>query len=417
MVLARLSFALTSRLAVLILVACATAAAQPSTDWPARIKQLVDRGHVELALSVSEDWIKIYPRDLDARSWHARLLAWSRHWGEAELEYRSLLESAPEDSDLLLDLAHLFTWQKRYLEALGLAEHACTVVPKRGDCDLERARILRLMGRHSEARKEYQKLFDSAVAPEESKLALAELSEAARHKLQIGATADFLNYTDNAGSAGASLDSRWNERWSSLAAVAHHNRFGQAATLIEVAATYRLTSADAVTLGGGTAGDQGIVPRAQVQFEYGHGFRLRGERAVRGVEATWQQSWLWYRGARVLSLTPAATLYLPRECEWLLRLSITRLDLPGPRRSWMPSGLTRLTFPIHRTLTGHVQFSTGSENFGTLDQVLFHSTRTVGGGLRIRLTPRQEIITFLQYQSLAPGRSQTGLGIAYALRL
>lgn len=168
-------------------------------------------------------------------------------------------------------------------------------------------------------------------------------------------------------------------------------------------------------MGGGAAGDQGIAPRVQAQFEYGHGFHLPAQGFLRGVEAGYQQRWLWYRGARALSLAPTSVLYLPKDWTWLFRLSMTQLSLSS-QKSWKPAGLTRLTFPIHRALTGHLLFANGMENFGTVDQVLWSATRTVGGGLRVRLVNRQELLTFVEYQRLAAGRSQTGLGIVYALR-
>src|SRR5437879_9470336 len=86
--------------------------AQPSADWPARIKTLADSGRLDQAMAVTEEWMRAYPQDLDAKGWHARLLAWSHHWPEAETEYRALLDRSPENSDLLLDLAHLLAWQK-----------------------------------------------------------------------------------------------------------------------------------------------------------------------------------------------------------------------------------------------------------------------------------------------------------------
>ena len=391
--------------------------AQPSAGWPARIKALADSGRLDQAMAVTDEWMRAFPQDLDAKSWHARLLAWSHYWPEAETEYRALLDRSPENSDLLLDLAHLLMWQKRYVESLHAVDDACKASPDRPDCDLERARVLRRLGRTKEARAEYKTVLEKGIAVEESKAALEALTQAASHELRVGGTADLMSYTDNAGSAEVSLQSRWNERWRSAGALTRYSRFRQMATAFEGSVTYRLTGADALTLGGGTAGDQAIVPRAQAQLEYGHGFHLPPQGFLRGVEATYQQRWLWYRGARVLGSAPAAILYLPKDWNWLVRLSINRLDLAGASRSWKPSALTRLTFPIRRGLTGHVLVATGTENLGTVEQLLWSRTRTAGGGLRIRVAHRQELIMFVQYQHLAPGRSQTGVGVAYAFRL
>jgi len=379
-------------------------AAQQPADWPETIKALVDQGHPEQALAVTDAWIRAYPEDLDAKAWHARLLAWTQRWPEAEAEFKALLERSPDDTDLLLDLARLLKWQQRYDESLRMLERACRASPAPPDCNLERERLVQLLG---ETRDSAASQKVAAPAPERSR--------AARHELRIGGTADLMSYTDNAGSAAVSLDSRWNKRWGSVASITHYDRFGQAATSYEGNVTYRFTGADALTLGGGTAGDQGIVPRLQLQFDYDHGFRLPGKGFLRGVEADYQQRWLWYQGAHALNLSPGAILYLPKDWRLLLRAGMTRLALTS-QTAWKPSAVTRLTFPIRRALSGEVLVATGTENFGTVDQVLWHSTRTVGGGLRVRLATKQELIPFLQQQRFAPGKSDTSLGITYGFR-
>lgn len=190
--------AFAGRLVLLALTVCLPLPAQPPADWPVRIKSLVDHGHPDQAMAVAEEWMRAYPQDLDARAWHARLLAWSHHWPEAEAEYKSLVELSPEDSDLLMDLAHLLAWQKRYEESLQTVERACMASPGRADCDLERARLLRRLGRTRESRAKYKAMLEKGVAVEESKAALAELTPAASHELRIGGTADLMSYTDNA---------------------------------------------------------------------------------------------------------------------------------------------------------------------------------------------------------------------------
>jgi hypothetical protein len=84
--------------------------------------------------------------------------------------------------------------------------------------------------------------------------------------------------------------------------------------------------------------------------------------------------------------------------------------------SWSRSGQTRLEFPIHPRYTGQVFFASGSENFGTLDQVLFRASRSTGSGLKVRLAPGQEIGALIGYQWIAGGRSQIGTGVTYAIR-
>jgi hypothetical protein len=386
---------------VLCLSILSAAAAQESPDWPARIREQVKQGSLDRAMEVAEEWIRAYPQDLDAIAWHARLLAWSQRWTEAEAEYRSLLLSSPADPDVLVDLAHLLTWQKRYAEALEVIERACAARPGRSDCGVEQARVLRLMG----------------SASEESAAATGELTDAARHQVRMGGNADFLSYSGRGGSAGASLNSRWNDQWRSTEAVTRYYRYGQAATSFEGSATYRFTPNDALTAGAGTAGNQGIVPRVQGQLEYGHGFRLAPRRAVRGIEATFAQRWMRYRDARVASLSPAAILYLPKDWNWMFRLSMSRISINGFQPNWKPAGLTRLTFPLHGAVIGNLVFATGTENLGTLDRLLWGSTRAAGGGVRIRLAAGQELITFLELRRFSGSQSQKSFGLAYAFRL
>jgi hypothetical protein len=386
---------------VLCLSFLSTAAAQQSTDWPARIREQVKQGSLDRAMVVAEEWIRAYPQDLDAMAWHARLLAWSQRWTEAEAEYRTLLQKLPVDPDVLMDLAHLLTWQKRYAEALEVIERACTAQSERSDCSVEQERVLRLMSGTSE---------ESGRAP-------GELSDVTRHEVRVGGNTDFLSYSGRGGSAGVSLNSRWNDQWRSSEAVTRCYRYGQAATSFEGSATYRFTPNDALTAGVGTAGNQGIVPRAQGQLEYGHGFRLAPGRAVRGIEATFAQRWMRYRDARVASLSPGAILYLPKDWNWMFRLSMNRISINGFQPNWKPAGLTRLTFPLHRSLTGNLVFAMGTENLGTLDRLLWGSTRAAGGGVRIRLASGQELITFLELRHFSGSQSQTSFGLAYAFRL
>lgn len=388
--------------------------AEPPADWPARIRGLVDSGRMSEAVRVAEEWMAAYPQDLDARAWHARLLAWSHRWPEAEAEYRLLLSRSPGDADVLFDLARLLAWQRRYAESREIEQHACAVRHTEPDCDVAEARALKMLGRRREAREKYKALLENGMAVEESRASLDELS--ASHEVRVGGETDLLSYAGNAASGGVSIDSRWNDRWRSSGGVTRYSRFGETATAFEGSATYRLSGHDSLSVGGGSAGEQGIVPRAQAQFEYGHGFRL-AESLLRGIETDYQQRWLWFRGARVLRVGPAATLYFPKNWSWAVRLADNRIDLAGSQRKWKPAAMTRLTFPIRKAVSGNLVFSAGTENLGTADQLRWSATRSVGGGLRIRVASRQELIPLVEYQQLAPGRSQTSLGFAYAFRL
>jgi hypothetical protein len=66
---------------------------------------------------------------------------------------------------------------------------------------------------------------------------------------------------------------------------------------------------------------------------------------------------------------------------------------------------------------GNLVFATGTENLGTLDRLLWGSTRAAGGGVRIRLAAGQELITFLELRRFSGSQSQKSFGLAYAFRL
>src|SRR5439155_23721946 len=105
-------------LALVLIFCCSLPGwAQQFIDWQGRIRELVAQQRIDQALMVSEQWLGAVPQDLEARGWHARLLAWSNRWSEAETEYREVLKSAPGDNDILLGLADVLTWQKRTNEA------------------------------------------------------------------------------------------------------------------------------------------------------------------------------------------------------------------------------------------------------------------------------------------------------------
>ena len=81
------------------------ALAQQSNDWQAQVRQLVAGKEIAGALSVAEKRLQEAPQDLEARGWRARLLSWMGRREEAEAEYRRVLLSAPNDTDVLQGLA------------------------------------------------------------------------------------------------------------------------------------------------------------------------------------------------------------------------------------------------------------------------------------------------------------------------
>ncbi len=402
-----------SVMAFCLLLLCPRGLSQEA-PWAERIRALVNRNQLDQAMSLVDEWIKAFPEDLDARGWHARIQAWTNHWSEAESEYRALLLRTPEDVDLMAGLADVLTWQKRYREALPLLQHACSLAPERNDCRLQLARLQQKMGLAREAVASYRDVLARDRESRDARAGLAQLREDARHELRIGFEAGLLNYAQDAGTLTASLRSRWSGRWSSHAAVSHFRRFGETATRFDANATLCFGSKNAVTVGGAAAHDRGVIPRSEAQFVYDRGFDVSADGPIRGIEAFYQQRWVWYRSARLLALSPGAIVYLPAGWEWLVQFSETRSSLSAGGINWKEGGWTRLVFPVAGRVTGYALFGIGTETLGLVDQMRELPARSWGGGLRIRVNSDQELHAYALYQRLSRGQAETGIGMSYA---
>src|SRR5262245_23171353 len=126
-----------------------------SADWQEHVRRLVLQEELAKALLVTEDRLADHPEDLEARGWRARLLAWTHRWNESEIEYRTILESAPHDIDILLGLADLLTWQGRSSESIVFLNRAAVLDPSRNDVQLRRGRAFHTLGRTAEAGAAY----------------------------------------------------------------------------------------------------------------------------------------------------------------------------------------------------------------------------------------------------------------------
>ena len=225
-----------------------------------------------------------------------------------------------------------------------------------------------------------------------------------------------LNYAQDAYTVATALQSRWNEHWSSQAEVSQFRRFGENATRIDADATLRFGSKNAITVGGAAARDAGIIPKSEARFNYDRGFNISASGPIRGVEARYQQRWVWYRDARLLVLSPEAILYFPRDWAWLVQISATRSHFSAAGIDWRPGGWTRLSVPVSSKVTGHVLFGIGTESFGLIDQIHEFSAHTWGGGFCVHLASRQEINAYARYQSRSKGQAETSIGMNYAFR-
>jgi tetratricopeptide (TPR) repeat protein len=128
-------------------------------DWQLRIRQLVQQQDLASALVVAEARLGEHPEDLEARGWRARLLAWTNRWNESEIEYQAVLQSAPHDTDILVGLADLLSWQGRRAEAIAYLNQASVLDAGRNDVHLRRGRLLHALGRQAEAGAAYALVF------------------------------------------------------------------------------------------------------------------------------------------------------------------------------------------------------------------------------------------------------------------
>ena len=389
--------------------------AQAGEDWQSRVRDCVSNKNLPAALAIVEQRLHAAPDDLEARGWHGRVLAWSGKWQAAESEYRYVLRQAPNDADILTGLTDVLIWQQRWEEALLVLDQASALEPHRADVLTRQGRVLRSLHRTKESQASYRKALLADPGNAEAKQGLDSLRPEPRHELRVGSDNDVFNFSDAAFSQGISLSSKWNSRWSTSFAQTFYQRFGEDAAQFSGAGTWRFTKNNALTAGGAVAHDSGVIARAQAFFEIGRGFRVSHEGIVRGIEASYQQRWLWFADARVLALTPALTVYLPNDWTWSFSITPARSRFPLTSAAWQTSGLTRVSFPLVHRLTANAFYAVGTEDFAVQDQIGSFSARTIGGGTRFQINSRQDLIGYVASQNRSQGRSQTSLGLSYGI--
>jgi hypothetical protein len=133
------------------------------------------------------------------------------------------------------------------------------------------------------------------------------------------------------------------------------------------------------------------------------------------MEASYQQHWFWYRGAHVLTIGASEMFYLPRDWTWTITTTGARSGFDRTSVEWVPSGSTKLGFPVLKRLAGNIFFAVGSETFAQVDQIGRFSARTYGGGLRCRITEKQDINGYVSSQDRSQGRSQNSFGFNYGI--
>lgn len=367
------------------------------------------------ALVIVNKRLSLAPDDLEALAWHARILSWQGDWERAENEYRAVLSHHPADVDVLLGLADVLIWQQKFEMALEPIDRAARAGASRIDILRRRAHCLTALGRRREASAVYREWLAVDPSNAEAKSALGHGERETRHELRIGNDTDFFNYTGTASAETSTLRSRWNSRWTTVFGGSFYQRFGADARKVNGAVTIGLDAHNYVTLGGAVANQQDVISRYDQSFAYGRGFALRAA-FIRGLEVSAEERSLWFTSSQVTLVGGSLILYLPRDWQWSLGTYGVRSRFESAGSAWSPSGTTRLSFPITRRVGGHVSFALGSEDYSNIDQIGRFSAHTYGGGVRVHLTSSQEVSLNGAWQNRTQNRTQTSMGVSYAVR-
>jgi thioredoxin-like negative regulator of GroEL len=78
-------------------------------------------------------------------------------FSQAETLYRAYLDHFPTDQDILIKLAKLLSWEKKYNESIQIYQEILTRDPKNIQVRRQYARVLMWMGKHEEAALEMKK--------------------------------------------------------------------------------------------------------------------------------------------------------------------------------------------------------------------------------------------------------------------
>jgi tetratricopeptide (TPR) repeat protein len=399
-------------LAIVSLVASAAWSQQDASDWQEQVRDEVHVHRLDAALALVDQQLRNNASDLEARGWRARLLAWQGHWALAQAEYRRVLDQAPTDTEILCGLADVLLWQGKLQDALRVIDHARAIGPGQAEILLRRARILRALRSTPDAKNQYRELLRLDPANQEARNELRGLAAETKHELRLGSEGSTFNYTTPAEDEVVLLTSHWTSRFTTAFNSGFYQRFGQLAGNLVGSGSYRITKTNWLTLGGAFANHQEIIPENEAFFEYGHGLAF-SNRWVKGVEASYQQHWFWYQGAHVLTLSGTQLYYLPKDWTWFFSVTGARSGFTGTSVGWVPSGYSRLGFPLYRILSGNVTFANGTENFAAIDQIGHFSARTFAGGLKYRLAWNQDISGYAALQKRTGGETQNSFGMSY----
>ena len=240
-----------------------------------------------------------------------------------------------------------------------------------------------------------------------------------RHELRFGQDNDLFNFTSANQDGWASLVSQWTPHWATSLAGSFYNRSGIRAGKFSGAITGRLNHWGALTVGGATGRDNGVIPKSEAFFDLDHGWKVSETNVLRGLEFVYGQHWYWYQASRILTLNGTTIVYLPRDLTLSLGATGARSSFSGTGPEWRPSGISKLGFPLvnwgEKRLSGNIFFAVGTEDFAEVDQIGRFASQTYGGGLRFQLNARQDVTGFASYQKRTGDKTDTSFGLSYGI--
>jgi tetratricopeptide (TPR) repeat protein len=403
-----------------LLCLSARAQKQPEEAWQAQVRKYSDAHDWTNALRIVDEQIASSPQDMDILAWRARVLTWAGRLAEAERDFNTVLKVERNDPDNWMGLANLYVRQGRMEEAVKAADRAVELDPNRGDLRAERAQILRASGNLSDARLEFQRALALDPANVDARTGIYSLSGEGKQELRFGFDEDMFSFAPSNYDQWMSLVSKWTPQWTTSVAGSFYQRDSIDAGEFVGSVTHTQPHWGALTVGGATGHDNGVIPETEAFFNLDHGFKISEDKPIRGLELTYGQHWYWYSLARILTVNETALVYLPHDWTWSIELIEARSHFSDTNVDWKPSGVTRLGFPLarwsQRELSGNVFYGVGTEDFAQVDQIGSFASQTYGGGLRFRFTPCQDITGYAAFQQRTQNRSETSFGFSYGIR-
>lgn len=407
-------------LVVLVVAPMRLLAQATDANWQAEVRKDAEARHWDDALRIVDQQVARSPKDMDILAWRARVLAWAGRLPEAQATFETVLKAEPGDPDNWVGLGNVYLREDRLPQALDAMDQAVKLDPRRPDLHAARARVLFAMGQLQEARLAAKNALDLDPANGEARAELNSLRGNPRQQLRFGMDSDLFNFTSANRGQWVSLVSRWTPHWTTNVAGNFYQIAGLNAGKFVGSFTASTPRWGAMTLGGASGHDSGVIPENEAFFEGDHGWKISETGFVRGLEVTYGQHWYWYSSATILTLNQNSIVYLPHDWIWSLGASGIRNQFIGTGLDWKPAGRSKLEFPIHswgaHSLSGNVFFAVGTEDFARVNEIGSFSSHTAGGGFHFQINSRQDVTGYAGYQQRERGFTDTAFGWSYGVR-